>query len=182
MSDSNGAGTYDASSRPVVTDPDVSQLLPCVVIATTPGGSTSAASTAVTLPPTIAGPQGPAGPTGAQGQTGGQGPIGPQGLPGPNGAAGAPGADAPVAFALAATRFTGKAKRNLRLRFVVTAAGRLTWTATARGQKAVRKSVNVKAGRGTFTIKLPKKGSWRLAVTVAAGGKTARDSATVRVR
>jgi hypothetical protein len=46
----------------------------------------------------------------------------------------------------------------------------------------VKKTIDVKAGRGTFTIKLPKKGSWKLAVTVAAGGQVARDSATVRVR
>jgi hypothetical protein len=46
----------------------------------------------------------------------------------------------------------------------------------------VTKTVNVNAGRGTFTIKLPKKGSWKLAVAVTAGGKTARDSATVKVR
>jgi hypothetical protein len=70
----------------------------------------------------------------------------------------------------------------VKLAFVSTAAGKLTWTATAKGQKAIKKTLSVKAGRGTFTIKLPKKGSWKLAVTVTAGGKTARDSATVKVR
>jgi hypothetical protein len=64
------------------------------VIATTFGGSTSAASGAVPLPPTIAGAAGPAGPAGQ------------------NGAAGPAGAAAPVAFALVATKFTVQANRT----------------------------------------------------------------------
>jgi hypothetical protein len=162
-----GTVQVGTGSTYALTADDVSQPLRCVVIATTFGGSTAAASGAVTLPPTIAGASGPAGPPGQNGQ------------PGPAGPA---GADAPVAFALAAAKFTVKANKNLKLAFVSTAAGRLTWTATAKGQRPAKKTVDVKAGRGTFTIKLPKKGSWKLAVTVTAGGKTARDSATVRVR
>jgi hypothetical protein len=64
----------------------------------------------------------------------------------------------------------------------VTAPGKLTWSATAKRQKAVKKTITVKAGRGTFAVKLPKKGSWKLAVSIAAGGKTATDTATVKVR
>jgi hypothetical protein len=155
-----GATQVGTGPTYVLTAADISQPLRCVVIATTFGGSTSAATGAVTLPPTIAGPQGPAGPTGQRG------PTGPAAL---------------VAFALAATRFSVKAKKTLRLPFVVTAGGKLTWSATKKGQKTVRKTVNAKAGRGTFTIKLPAKGSWKLAVSVTAGGRTARDSATVKV-
>lgn len=66
-----------------------SQPVRCIVIATTFGGSTSAASYAVTLPPTIAGPA---------------------------------GTPAPLAFALAATKFTTKENKNLKLAFVSTAA------------------------------------------------------------
>jgi Tol biopolymer transport system component len=171
-------GTTQVGTGPtyVLTANDVSQLLRCVVIATAGSAATSAASGAVMLPPTIAGAPG------AAGQTGAQGPPGPTGPAGQNGATGPSGADAPVAFALAAARFNVKAKKKLKVSFVSTAAGRLTWAATARGHKAVKKTIDVKAGRGTFTIKLPKKGSWKLAVSVTAGGKTARDSATVRVR
>lgn len=190
----------------VLTAADVSKPLTCVVIATTYGGAAAAAAGAVTLPPLIAGPTGATGatgPTGATGQagavgqtgaagqngaTGAQGPAGvkgdtgPAGQGGPSGATGPAGADAPDAFALAGTSFTAVAKKSLKLRYVATAAGTLTWTATAKRQKPVKQTVSTVAGRGTFSIKLPAKGSWKLAVSVSAKGKTATDSATVKVR
>lgn len=188
-----GASTIASGQTYVTSAVDVSQPLRCVVVASTYGGSTSAASGAVTIPPAgPAGAQGPQGSSGTQGAAGAQGPAGapgpagaqgPAGTRGPQGAAGPQGATtSPLAVALAATRFTGRAKRSITLPYVVTAAATLKFTATKRGARTQRRTVRAKVGRGRTTMKLPSRGTWTLKVVASTGRTTARDSARITVR
>jgi Tol biopolymer transport system component len=94
------------SATYVVQAADVARSLRCVVTATNPGGSASAASAAVVPPKTVeqptgpddsAGGQGPAGGSGPSGAPGTQGSAGPSGAPVTQGGTGVPGpADSPA--------------------------------------------------------------------------------------
>jgi Tol biopolymer transport system component len=133
---------------------DVSQPVRCLVSASTYGGTTVAASDAVTVPAVQVGPPGPTGP---------------------------PGASAPLAFALSAKRFEAELDKKLKIPFVVTQGAELTATAKRKHAKKVKVSESVKAGRGTLNLKLHETGTWKLTVIVKADGGTSKDSAKIKV-
>jgi hypothetical protein len=146
------------------------------------------------LRPGPAGPQGPAGgsgPAGPQGPAGGSGPTGapgPQGLvggPGPAGPPGPPGDTAStLATALAADRYTARAKRQLLLRFVVTDDAAVT-VEIRRGRRRVGRATtrSVKAGRAVMRVRAPARGRYTLVLTArAADGRQATDQARVTVK
>jgi hypothetical protein len=115
---------------------------------------------------------GPAGATGAAGPTGPQGPAGPKGETG-----------SALAAAIALDRFSGRARRSLSVRIVVTLRSSVTLQ-LRKGTKVVnRVTKTVDAGRTTLKLsKLPKAGSYTLRLVAKAGSNTATDTAKVTIR
>jgi hypothetical protein len=133
-------------------------------------GSTEVRSLAVVLPE----PPGPAGPAG---------PAGPGGPAGPPGPAGADVVRDRLAAALAADRYSGRARKRLAVRFVTTVRALVTLE-LRRGSRVVAK-VAEQAGPGRARLafrRLPKRGSYALRLTAVAGAETVTDRGSVRVR
>jgi Domain of unknown function (DUF4394) len=130
-------------------------------------GATEVRSLAVILPE----PPGPAGPAG---------PGGPAGPPGP---AGADVVRDRLAAALAGDRYSGRARKQLAVRFVTTVRALVTLE-LRRGSRAVsRVADQVGPGRARLSFRrLPKTGRYTLRLTVVAGSETVTDRASVRVR
>jgi Domain of unknown function (DUF4394) len=133
-------------------------------------GSTEVRSLAVVLPES-SGPPGTAGPAG---------PAEPAGPPGP------PGTEVArdrLAAALAADRWSGRARKRLAVRFVTTVRALVTLE-LRRGSRVVAKVAgHVGPGRAQLAFRrLPKRGSYALRLTAVDGGDTVTDRGSVRVR
>jgi uncharacterized protein DUF4394 len=131
-------------------------------------GSTEAAGLTVVPPPA----PGPAGATGATGAAGPQGPAGPKGDTG-----------SALAAAIALDRFSGRARRSLSVRIVVTLRSSVTLQ-LRKGTKVVKRvTKTVKPGRTTLKLSnLPKAGSYTLRLVAKAGSKTVTDTAKLTIR
>jgi hypothetical protein len=106
------------------------------------------------------------------------GPQGPQGLPGPTGPA---GPNRPfLAFTAASMR--ARAGRRFRVRYVANGAGPVTLTVLRGNRRVQRRTLKAKRGRNSARLRLKKAGRYKLRITTAAGGATARDQIPLRVR
>lgn len=88
-----------------------------------------------------------------------------------------------LATALAADRYTVKAKRLLQLRFVVTDDAAVT-VEVRRGRRRVGRATtrSVKAGRAVLRVRAPARGRYTLVLTArGADGHRATDQARVTV-
>jgi uncharacterized protein DUF4394 len=115
---------------------------------------------------------GPAGATGATGSTGLQGPAGPKGDTG-----------SALAAAIALDRFSGRARRSLSVRIVVTLRSSVTLQ-LRKGTKVVKRvTKTVEPGRTTLKLSnLPKAGSYTLRLVAKAGSDTVTDTAKLNIR
>jgi uncharacterized protein DUF4394 len=131
-------------------------------------GSTEISGLTV-LPPAAPGPSGPTGATGAAG------PQGPQGLKGDTGSA--------LAAAIALDRFSGRARRSLSVRIIVTQRSSVALQ-LRKGTKVVKRvTKTVNAGRTTLRLSnLPKAGRYTLRLVAKAGSRTVTDTAKLTIR
>jgi Collagen triple helix repeat (20 copies)/NHL repeat len=130
------------------------------------------------------GPQGPPGPDGPQGPSGDPGPAGPPGEAGPPGLQGPPGPPAArLAVRLASARVSGRARRRLALRYLLTTRARLE-VRVMRGRRVVTAwSAGARPGRRVLRLRAPARGGrYRLLVVARAGDQRSSDSATLIVR
>jgi FG-GAP-like repeat len=128
-------------------------------------------------PAGAAGPTGPAGPAGAPGAPGlpgAAGPPGPGGPPGPDGGR--------LVAAFAADRHRTRPRRPLRLRYVTTAAARVT-IELRRGRRTLRRVRHTaQAGLNTTRFRAPRaRGRYTLHLTAVAGPRRATDRARLTV-
>ncbi|MBK8293864.1 MAG: DUF11 domain-containing protein [Solirubrobacterales bacterium] len=109
---------------------------------------------------------GPTGPTG-DGQTGPTGPVGPSRL----------------GVALSSTKFTGKRKKKLTLRYAATESAKVS-VRLLKGKKTKAKaSGKARQGANTLKVKLPKKpGKYKIELKATAGSVTAKAQAKLVVR
>jgi Domain of unknown function (DUF4394) len=133
-------------------------------------GSTEVRSLAVVLPE----PPGPPGPAG---------PAGPAGAVGPAGPPGAALVRDRLAAALAADRYSGRARKRLVVRFVTTVRALVTLE-LRRGSRVVAKVAGqVGPGRARLAFRrLLARGRYALRLTAVAGDETVTDRGSVRVR
>jgi Collagen triple helix repeat (20 copies)/NHL repeat len=130
------------------------------------------------------GPQGPTGPDGPPGPSGDPGPAGPPGEAGPPGLQGPPGPPAArLAVRLASARVSGRARRRVALRYLLTTRARLE-VSVMRGRRVVTAwSAGARPGRRVLRLRAPARGGrYRLLVVARAGDQRSSDSATLIVR